>query len=91
MVEEREECVAQPAEHDALCMGIADATPAEPRRTGANLRSQQLDRRKDAKSNRYEQRRQGGQSVSVDEGGLDFGTLCASSFIIERALLATPQ
>ena len=73
VVQEREERVPQPAEHDALSVGIAQAPPTEPGRARAEIRIQQLERDDDAEGDREEQGHQSGDPVRVHQGGVDPG------------------
>ena len=48
VIEKREERVAEPAQHDALRVVVAQTAPAQPRRVSGQIRNQQFDRRQDA-------------------------------------------
>ena len=73
MIEEREEGVTQPAKQDALRMGVAQASPAEPGNAAPQVRVEELERDDDAEGGRDEERDQRGDAVSVDELRLDVG------------------
>ena len=73
MVEEREERVAEPADHDALRVGVAQAAPAEPRDAAPQVGVDQLERDDDAEERRDQKRAERGQAVRVDQLGLDVG------------------
>ena len=73
MVEEREERVPQPAEHDALRVRIAQASPTEPGNACAKVGIEQLKGDDDAEGDREEQGHQGGDPVRVHQGGVHPG------------------
>ena len=56
MIQEREERVAEPTQHDALRMGVTDAAPAQPGQIGAHVRLHELLRDDDAERDGNEQR-----------------------------------
>lgn len=67
MIEEREERVSQPAEHDSLSVCVAKTPPTEPRDVFADVGKQQLDRHDDPERGGNEQRDERRQSVRADE------------------------
>ena len=67
MIEEREERVPQPAEHDPLRVGVAKAAPTEPRDVFAEVGKQQLDRHDNPERGGNEQRDERRQSVRVHQ------------------------
>ena len=73
MIEEREKGVAQPAEQNALRVGVAQASPAEPGNAAPQVRVEELERDDDAEGGREEQRDQRGDAVRVNELRLDVG------------------
>ena len=70
MVEKCEERVPQPAEHDALCVGVAQAAPAEPWHAAAEVRIEKLQGCDDAECDRDEQRYQSRDAVRVHQSGV---------------------
>ncbi len=71
MIEERQKGVPEPAEHDALGVGVAQAAPRQERRIRREVRVQEFQGHDGAEEHRDQERDEGRNAVRVHEPGLD--------------------
>ncbi len=71
VIQEREEGIAQPAEHDALRMRVTQAAPAQWQRAAGDVRCDELQRHQDAETDGDQERDERGDTVRVDKSCID--------------------